>query len=127
MEAAKLLEAEGLNVAVVDARFCKPLDGAMLERVFGKGAPVITVEDHAAINGFGTAVVEHAAEKRYDTRLVTRLGLPDRFIKFASRPEQLAEVGLDAAGIARSVRAAIEEANTPREMAMGTRMLPQMR
>lgn len=126
MDAAKLLEAEGLQVAVVDARFCKPLDGAMLEKVFGKGAPVITVEDHAAINGFGTAVVEHAAEKRYDTRLVTRLGLPDRFIKFASRPEQLMEVGLDAAGIARSVRAAIEEAG-PKEMAPGTRMLPQMR
>jgi 1-deoxy-D-xylulose-5-phosphate synthase len=126
MEAAKLLEAEGLQVAVVDARFCKPLDGAMLERVFAKGAAIVTVEDHAAINGFGTAVVEHATEKRYDTRLVTRLGLPDRFIKFASRGEQLAEVGLDAAGIARSVRAAIEEAG-PKEMAAGARRVPQMR
>ena len=64
------------------------------------------------MNGFGTAVVEHAAEHRFDTRLVTRLGLPDRFVKHASRPQQFVEVGLDAAGIAASVRKAIEEART---------------
>ncbi len=127
LDAAKLLEAEGLQVGVVDARFCKPLDGAMIERVFAKGTAVITVEDHAAINGFGTALLEHATEQRFDTRLMTRLGLPDRFIKFASRGQQLAEVGLDVAGIARSVRAAIEEANAPREMPAAKRLSPQMR
>jgi len=113
LEAAKLLENEGLAVGVIDARFCKPLDGEMLERVFtaaaAAGAPLLTVEDHSIVNGFGTAVVEHAAEKRYDTRHVTRLGLPDRFIRHAKRGEQLKEIGLDAAGIARAVRAAIEE------------------
>lgn len=109
LEAAMLLENEGVSVGVIDARFCKPLDGAMLERVFGQGLPILTVEDHSVVNGFGTAVVEHAAEHRFDARLVTRLGLPDRFVKHASRGEQLKEVGLDAAGIASSVRAAIEE------------------
>ncbi|HVX83294.1 MAG TPA: 1-deoxy-D-xylulose-5-phosphate synthase [Phycisphaerae bacterium] len=128
MEAAKILSGEGIEVGVVDARFCKPLDGAMLERVFRKGAPILTVEDHAMVNGFGTAVIEHATEKRYDTRLVTRLGLPDRFVKFASRSEQLAEVGLDAAGIARSVRAAVEEAaGVPVEASAAKRGVPQMR
>jgi 1-deoxy-D-xylulose-5-phosphate synthase len=113
LEAAKLLENEGISVAVIDARFCKPLDGEMLQRVFlaaaAANAPILTVEDHSIINGFGTAVVEHAAERRYEARRVTRLGLPDRFIKHASRAEQLKDIGLDAAGIARSVRAAIEE------------------
>jgi len=90
------------------------------------------VEDHSVVNGFGTAVVEHAQEKRYDARLVTRLGLPDRFIKHASRPEQLIEVGLDAAGIARSVRVAIEQAKSMvSESVIGTlpvrRTVPQMR
>jgi 1-deoxy-D-xylulose-5-phosphate synthase len=112
LEAAQLLENEGLSVGVIDARFCKPLDGEMLQRVFAAaeaaGAPILTVEDHAIVNGFGTAVVEHAQEKKYDARRVTRLGLPDRFIRHASRSEQLKEVGLDAAGIARSIRAAIE-------------------
>ena len=109
MDAAKALENEGLSVGVIDARFCKPLDGEMLERIFGMGTPVITVEDHATINGFGTAVLEHAQQHKYDARVVTRLGLPDRFIAHASRGEQFKEVGLDATGIARSVRAAIEE------------------
>ena len=113
LDAAKLLDNEGLSVGVIDARFCKPLDGEMLERVFSAaaaGAPILTVEDHSIINGFGTAIVEHAAEKRYDTHRVTRLGLPDRFIKHAKRAEQLSDIGLDPAGIARSVRSAIEEA-----------------
>lgn len=128
MEAAALLENEGLSVGVVDARFCKPLDGAMLERVFATGKPILTVEDHSIINGFGTAVVEHAQQHRYDARLVTRLGLPDRFIRHASRGEQLKEVGLDPAGIARSVRAAIEEAAAvPHEAAPVKRTVPAMR
>jgi 1-deoxy-D-xylulose-5-phosphate synthase len=113
LEAAQLLDNEGLSVAVIDARFCKPLDSDMLQRVFtaaaAAGSPILTVEDHSIVNGFGTAVVEHAAEKRYDARRVTRLGLPDRFIKHAKRSEQLKDIGLDAAGIARAVRAAIEE------------------
>ncbi len=110
VQAAELLENEGLSVGVVDARFCKPLDGRMMEELFAAGKPILTVEDHSIVNGFGTAVVEHAQEHRLDGRLVTRLGLPDRFISHASRPEQFAEVGLDAAGIVRSVRAAIAEA-----------------
>jgi len=128
LEAAKLLENEGLSVGVVDARFCKPLDSEMLARVFAQGTPIITVEDHAVINGFGTAVIEHAQENRYDARLVTRLGLPDRFIRQASRSEQLKEVGLDAVGIARSVRGAIDESRMiPAEATPVKRALPQMR
>jgi 1-deoxy-D-xylulose-5-phosphate synthase len=128
MDAAKLLENEGILVNVVDARFCKPLDADMLRHVFSRNHPVLTIEDHSIINGFGSAVIEHAQEKRYDARLVTRLGLPDRFIKHASRGQQLTEVGLDPAGIARSTRAAIEEpqsvATTP---APAKRTVPQMR
>jgi 1-deoxy-D-xylulose-5-phosphate synthase len=127
MDAAKLLENEGILVNVVDARFCKPLDGEMLRQVFAKNHPVLTIEDHSIINGFGSAVIEHAQEKRYDARLVTRLGLPDRFIKHASRGEQLKEVGLDAAGIARSVRAAIEEVKNVAPATPAKRAVPQMR
>ncbi len=111
MEAARLLEeGDGLSVGVVDARFCKPIDGAMLTRLLRGGAPVITVEDHALINGFGSAVLEYAQSKRLPTHTITRLGMPDRLIAHASRKEQLAEVGLDASGIARSVRDAIRMA-----------------
>ena len=112
MLAAEQLSAEGIDVEVVDARFCKPLDAAMLQRVLGSAnrRPVLTVEDHALQNGFGSAVLEHAVAHNLPTDLVTRLGHPERLIAHATRREQLAEVGLDAAGIARSVRVAIENA-----------------
>lgn len=110
LQAAESLANEGLSVGVVDARFCKPVDGAMLDKLFAAGKPILTVEDHTTIGGFGSAVLEYAQTKRHDARLVTRLGLPDRFIAHASRSAQLKEVGLDPVGIASSVRAAVAEA-----------------
>jgi 1-deoxy-D-xylulose-5-phosphate synthase len=107
MGAAKILADEGIQVGVVDARFCKPLDGEMLEKLFAAGHPIITVEDHSTINGFGTAVIEHAQLHGFDARGVTRAGIPDRFVRQASRAEQLREIGLDAAGLASTVRDAI--------------------
>jgi 1-deoxy-D-xylulose-5-phosphate synthase len=110
MLAAEELAAEGISVAVVDARFCKPLDGDMLKSVLKAGHPVLTVEDHSLQNGFGSAVLEYAVSHQLPTDCLTRLGIPDRLIPHATRKEQLAEVGLDSAGIARSIRDAIRPA-----------------
>jgi 1-deoxy-D-xylulose-5-phosphate synthase len=107
MAAADLLLAEGVSVEVVDARFCKPVDGETLARVLKPGRPVLTVEDHALQNGFGTAVLEYAVSHNLPTEHLTRLGMPDRLIAHATRKEQLTEVGLDPGGIARSVRDAV--------------------
>ncbi|HTV49142.1 MAG TPA: 1-deoxy-D-xylulose-5-phosphate synthase [Phycisphaerae bacterium] len=107
LQAAKQLESEELDIGVVDARFCKPLDAAMLSELFAASKPIITVEDHSIINGFGTAVLEHAQVNGFDGRLVTRSGIPDRFIRHANRGEQLKEVGLDAPGLCTTVRDAI--------------------
>ena len=112
MQAADELSADGLSVGVIDARFCKPLDGEMLMRVLRPGNPVITVEDHSLQNGFGSAVVEFAVAHRLPAEQLSRLGMPDRLIAHATRKEQLAEVGLDATGIARTVRDAIRAATT---------------
>jgi 1-deoxy-D-xylulose-5-phosphate synthase len=110
MDAAEQLESEGLSVAVIDARFCKPLDGEMLARVLKPGHAVLTLEDHALQNGFGSAVLEYAVAHNLPAAHVARLGHPDRLIPHATRKEQLAEVGLDSIGIARSTRAAIAAA-----------------
>jgi 1-deoxy-D-xylulose-5-phosphate synthase len=112
MLAAERLSAESIDVEVVDARFCKPLDGQMLVRVLRAGHPVLTLEDHSLQNGFGSAVLEHAVAHQLPTGHVTRLGMPDRLIAHATRKEQLAEVGLDPAGIAASVRDAITRARS---------------
>src|SRR5947209_900849 len=116
MLSADTLSADGLSVGVIDARFCKPLDVEMLARVIKPGHPVITVEDHSLQNGFGSAVVEFAVAHHLPTQDVTRLGMPDRLIVHASRKEQLAEVGLDPAGIARSVRDAIRTATARKQV-----------
>jgi 1-deoxy-D-xylulose-5-phosphate synthase len=108
MSAAATLDEEGISVEVVDARFCKPIDGDMIRRVLRPGNPVLTLEDHALANGFGTAVIEYAVAHTLPTANIRRLGMPDRLVAHATRPQQLAEVGLDAAGIARSIREAVQ-------------------
>jgi 1-deoxy-D-xylulose-5-phosphate synthase len=108
LAAAEVLATEdGLDVAVIDARFCKPLDGAMLARILRPGHLVITLEDHALQNGFGTAVLEHAQQHDLPADAIVRLGHPDRLIGFKSRSQQLAEAGIDAAGVVRAVRSAM--------------------
>jgi 1-deoxy-D-xylulose-5-phosphate synthase len=109
MQSAADLAAEGISLRVIDARFCKPLDGRMLARVMHPGHPVLTVEDHSLQNGFGTAVAEHAATNGLPTDHLSMLGMPDRLIAHATRKEQLAEAGLDCAGISRSIRDAIRQ------------------
>src|SRR4051812_5993155 len=103
MTAAEQLGAEGISVGVVDARFCKPIDGEMLERVLRPGHAVLTLEDHSLQNGFGTAVLEYAGTHDLSVTDLTRLGMPDRLIGHATRPQQLAEVGLDVPGIIASI------------------------
>jgi 1-deoxy-D-xylulose-5-phosphate synthase len=108
--AAELLAEDNISVQVIDARFCKPIDGDMLTRVLEPGHPVLTVEDHSLQNGFGTAVLEYAVNHTLPTAHLSRLGMPDRLISHATRKEQLTEIGLDPKGIAASVRDAIHSA-----------------
>jgi 1-deoxy-D-xylulose-5-phosphate synthase len=107
--AAEQLAAEGIELELIDARFAKPVDGEMLARVLAghHKRPVLTVEDHSLQNGFGTAVVEYAVAHNLPTDAITRLGMPDRLIAHATRPQQLEEVGLDVAGIVRSTHEAL--------------------
>jgi 1-deoxy-D-xylulose-5-phosphate synthase len=107
LRAAEQLATEGVEVEVIDARFCKPVDESMLRRVLREGHPVLTIEDHLLDNGFGTAVLEFAQQNQLPTTTLTRLGHPsDQLIAHAKRAEQLTQVGLDVPGLVRSIRAA---------------------
>ena len=110
LDAARLLREEGLEVGVVNARFVKPLDTRLLlERI--EAAPwVVTVEENALPTGFGSAVLETVNEARIACGPIVRLGLPDRFVEHGERGELLADLGLDAAGIAKTCRALASEA-----------------
>ena len=104
LDAAKHLREEGLEVGVVNARFVKPLDTqGLLERI--EAAPwVVTVEENALPTGFGSAVLEAVSDARLACGPIVRLGLPDRFVEHGERGELLADLGLDAAGIANTCR-----------------------
>ncbi len=105
LEAAEAI-GEDLAVGVWDARFAKPIDRALVAALLAAGVPIVTVEDHGAIGGFGSGVLEAAQTLGLDTSGITRLGIPDAWIHQDPRAKQLALAGLDAAGIERAIRAA---------------------
>jgi len=102
MEAARLLREEGLNVGVINARFCKPLDKETILRAVEQLPFVITVEEGTIEGGFGSAVLEAANAAGLSGQNITRVGIPDRFIEHAERNELLADLGLDARGLMRT-------------------------
>jgi 1-deoxy-D-xylulose-5-phosphate synthase len=108
IEAAAALRVEGLLVGVINARFVKPLDTETILRAVRESGFVVTVEEAALAGGFGAAVLEAAADAGLDTSRVRRLGIPDQFIEHGERGELLAELGLDATGIAAACRTIVK-------------------
>ncbi|MEJ6393273.1 1-deoxy-D-xylulose-5-phosphate synthase [Gymnodinialimonas sp. 2305UL16-5] len=101
-EAAKLLEQRGLSVTIADARFAKPLDTELVDRLIDDHSVLITIEQGAML-GFGGIVLHHlAATGQLDGRCAVRtLHLPDRFIDQASPAEMYEQAGLTSGDIAR--------------------------
>lgn len=97
--AAERLRAEGIEAAVINARFAKPLDKAVILEVLSENPFILTVEDHALAGGFGSAVLEMVCEEGGDTRKIRRMGIPDRFVEQGPRETLLGGLGLDAEGI----------------------------
>jgi 1-deoxy-D-xylulose-5-phosphate synthase len=104
VKAAAALAEEGLSVGVINARFVKPLPHETILRAIEECRFVVTVEEAALAGGFGSAVLEAAADAGIAAAHVRRLGIPDCFIEHAERAELLADLGLDAAGIVKACR-----------------------
>jgi 1-deoxy-D-xylulose-5-phosphate synthase len=103
LEVAAELGAEGLSVAVLNARFAKPLDATRIVALAKKVRGLVTVEEHTGQGGFGSAVLEALAEAGV-TLPVRCLALPDHPIEHGDPAKQRAEAGLDGAGMARALR-----------------------
>jgi 1-deoxy-D-xylulose-5-phosphate synthase len=84
----------------VNARFVKPLDRDGILALADRHDRLLTLEDHAEMGGFGSAVLELVAAEGPVRAHVQVLGIPDRFLIHASRNESLRECGLDAASVA---------------------------
>jgi 1-deoxy-D-xylulose-5-phosphate synthase len=101
------------KVNVYDARFAKPVDRELIRSLLEQGVPIVTIEDHTVTGGFGTQVVSAAVDMGLDTRHITRLGLPEKWIYQGSRDEQLAEAGLDLDNIVRVLRHIMDNTALP--------------
>src|SRR5258706_11567761 len=98
--------AEKLDATVANMRFVKPLDAELVQRLAATHELVVTVEEHQIMGGAGSAVLEVLSTTKTRTLL---LGLPDRFIDHGDTAKLLSSVGLDAAGIQKSIQSVIPE------------------
>jgi 1-deoxy-D-xylulose-5-phosphate synthase len=111
LRAADALEAHGLNPTVADARFAKPLDSELLERLAIGHDLLVTIEENVLPGGFGSAVLEHLedafGERQEDRARVLRIGLPDRYVTHG-KPDLLRdEVGLTGEGVSKRILASL--------------------
>ena len=107
-DAAAQLTRDGVDCSVVNCRFIKPLDAAMLEAITREHRTIVTVEEGTVVNGFGAYLAETMQALRPEVRVVA-LGVPDKLVEQAPRPDQLARFGLTADGIARRISALVRE------------------
>lgn len=94
LEAANHLEQQGIHVKVINARFIKPLDRQMLSELFENKMPILTIEEAVLQGGFGSSILEFAAENRYFDAVIDRMGIPDQFIEHGNVDELLKEIDL---------------------------------
>ncbi len=104
LAAADTLNAEGVALTVVNARFVKPLDEEMIVQLAEKYGILITIEENVVQGGFGSAVLELLEQRGLNGTRVLRLGYPDTYIPQGEQHELRAMLGLDSAGIAASIR-----------------------
>ena len=91
-------------ITLVDMRFVKPLDQALIAELAARHELLVTLEDHALAGGAGSAVGEWLSQEGIECALLM-LGIPDRWIEHDSREAQLTRCGLDQAAIAAAIEA----------------------
>lgn len=107
LEAAEALAQKGIHVKVVNARFIKPLDTAMLDQLFRTGKPIVTVEEAALAGGFGSAVIEYAHDVSSNVS-ISRIGIPDEFIEHGSVDKLLEEIDFTVGNVVRTMELAVK-------------------
>ncbi|WP_434779582.1 1-deoxy-D-xylulose-5-phosphate synthase [Neisseria sp. Ec49-e6-T10] len=98
-----LLAAEALNATVVDMRFVKPLDEALIQSLSQTHDYVVTIEENTIMGGAGSAVVE-VLNRLNIAKPILQLGLPDYYVEHGDQMALLSGLGLDQIGIEQSIR-----------------------
>ncbi len=109
LEAAANLAKDGIETTVINARFVKPLDSALLLALARTKRLIVTVEEAYLAGGFGSAVLELLEENGLQDKVsVVRMGIPDRIVTHGDAKLLLAKYGLDADGIYTRVKEAVD-------------------
>ena len=114
LDAAQLLEGDGVSAAVFDARFVKPLDAEAICSLAQRTGCLVTIEEGSVPGGFGSAVLELLAAQGLGSTAVRCLGIPDAYVEHGPRRDLLESLGLDAKGIATAALSLLESAHRPR-------------
>ncbi|MBU0634116.1 MAG: 1-deoxy-D-xylulose-5-phosphate synthase [Candidatus Omnitrophica bacterium] len=113
LQAARILLKDDIYMEVIDARFAKPLDAELLKEKARHFKAIVTIEDGVASGGFGSGICEFIQNHcpREDTAgpMIKNLALPDKFLSHGKRDSILTRYGLDAAGIADSIKSFLSE------------------
>jgi 1-deoxy-D-xylulose-5-phosphate synthase len=129
LNAANDLSKLGIDAAVVNARFVKPLDRELLLDLAQRVPMMITVEDHVLQGGFGSSVLELLAAEGINGLRVKCLGLPDRFISHGTQPELRKFCGIDTESIAQTAIQMMQERRrkkaSSKDLESGLDRLPQ--
>jgi 1-deoxy-D-xylulose-5-phosphate synthase len=111
LDAAEILAAHEITATIADARFAKPLDGELLERLALGHDLVVTIEENVLAGGFGSGVLEHLedafADRSGERARVLRIGLPDRYVTHGKPALLREEVGLTGGAVAERVLTAL--------------------
>jgi 1-deoxy-D-xylulose-5-phosphate synthase len=105
---AEILEEQGLSVAVINARFVKPLDEELLQQFAKSCQLIVTLEENVIAGGFGSAVLESLQQSGTVVPVQT-IGLPDRYISQGSPEQQREEAGLSVTKIVGSITGRLKE------------------
>ncbi len=109
LQAADILQKQGVHATVINARFVKPLDEGMLRKVCREIGMLVTIEDHVLQGGFGSAVGEYLHTHGWGNVKLLQLGLPDQFVEHGPRKLLLDKYGLSAEKIAEQTLHFIRE------------------
>ncbi|MBI5406695.1 MAG: 1-deoxy-D-xylulose-5-phosphate synthase [Nitrospirae bacterium] len=112
MKAAEILQRDGIEAAVINARFAKPLDESMILDLASRYGRIVTVEDGVLSGGFGSALLEVLEKSGITGICMKRIGIPDKFVEHGSIRELQRVYGLDAEGIAREVGAFVKNSGS---------------
>jgi 1-deoxy-D-xylulose-5-phosphate synthase len=105
LQAARDVASEGIDATVVNCRFLKPYDAAMLEKILTSHDRILTVEEGTVANGFGAFLAREVDALSLDRPVrMSAMGIPDRFVEHGPRRVLLREMGLDEEGIATGIR-----------------------